>query len=127
MDEDENEDEELKALLALDGGSFEMAAGYVAEFEVKLTDKTEQRPHGVSYALVFRPKGKKPWVRFDNAHAVRRPGGPYVKKAKVYDHWHRSEKDRGQPYEFTTPMKLLQDFWREVKRVLDKRGIPNDL
>ena len=75
-------DEELKALLALDGASFEFGAGYVAEFEVKATGKTKQRPHGVSYALVFRPKGEEPWVRFDNAHAVRRPGGPYVKRVQ---------------------------------------------
>ena len=33
------------------------------------------RPHGLSYAFVFRPKDGEPYVRFDNAHAVDRPGG----------------------------------------------------
>jgi predicted transcriptional regulator len=42
------------------------------------------------------------------------PGGPYVKTSRAYDHWHRSEKDRGRPYEFTTPMKLLQDFFTKL-------------
>jgi hypothetical protein len=37
------------------------------------------------------------------------------------------ESDRGRPYTFTTGLKLLEDFWREVKRVLNERGIPNDL
>ena len=91
-------DEELKALLALDGASFEFGDGYVAEFEAKATGKTKQRPHGVSYALVFRPKGEEPWVRFDNAHAVRRPGGPYVKRAKAHDHWCiEAKSDPGRP------------------------------
>ncbi len=127
MDRDEGEDEELTALLRLDGASYELADGYVVEFEAKLTDRTEERPHGVRYALVFRPKGGEPCVRFDNAHAAKRPGGRYVRRPKAYDHWHRGEGDRGQPYEFTTPMNLLEDFFREVKRVLDERGIPNDL
>jgi hypothetical protein len=35
--------------------------------------------------------------------------------------------DRGSPYSFTTALRLLDDFWREVKRVLDEQGIPNDL
>jgi hypothetical protein len=122
-----DKDEELKTLLELDGSSYEAADGYVAEFRVKLTEETPERPHGIDYALVFRLKGGKPCIRFDNAHAVKRPGGPYVKRSKAYDHWHRSEKDRGRPYEFKSPLKLLEDFWSEVKRLLDERRIPNDL
>jgi hypothetical protein len=30
-------------------------------------------------------------------------------------------------YEFATALQLLHDFWREVKRTLDEKGIPNDL
>jgi hypothetical protein len=33
----------------------------------------------------------------------------------------------GRPYVFTTALKLLDDFWREVKRTLDEKGIPSDL
>lgn len=33
----------------------------------------------------------------------------------------------GRPCVFTTALKLLDDFWREVKRTLDEKGIPNDL
>jgi hypothetical protein len=127
MSGDKDEVKELRTLLALHGASYEFAAGYVVEFKVEVTDETPERPHGISYALVLRQKGGDPCVRFDNAHAVKRPGGPYVKRSKAYDHWHRSGRDRGRPYEFTTPLKLLKDFFREVKRVLDERGIPNDL
>jgi hypothetical protein len=66
----DDEDAELEVLLSLDGASFEAGAGYVVEFKVERTDKAEQRPSGVSYALVFRPKDGDPYVRFDNAHAV---------------------------------------------------------
>ena len=30
-------------------------------------------------------------------------------------------------YNFTTATQLLEEFWREVKRVMNERGIPNDL
>ncbi|MFL6803685.1 MAG: hypothetical protein ACJ8FM_06840 [Xanthobacteraceae bacterium] len=60
-------DAELEVLLSLDGQSYEAAAGYVVEFIVRRTEKTKARPHGISYALVFRAKDGEPYVRFDNA------------------------------------------------------------
>jgi len=119
--------DELELLLSLDGASYEAAPGYVVEFFVQRTEKTPERPRGVRYALVFRPKDGAPYVRFDNAHAVARRGGGFVKTAKAYDHWHRIERDPGRPYQFTTAAQLLDDFWREVKRVMTERKIPNDL
>jgi hypothetical protein len=116
-----------KSWLSLDGSSFEAAIGYVVEFSVKRTAATAERPHGISYALVFRPLEGEPYVRFDNAHAVDRPGGRYVKAPTTYDHWHRGETDRGRPYAFTTATKFLEDFWSEVKRVMNEKEIPNDL
>src|SRR6516165_10736940 len=76
--------------------SYEAAAGYVVEFVVRRVKKTAARPHGIRYALVFRPKRGTPYVRFDNAHAVDQPGGTFV-KGKV-------EGDPGRPYAFTTAM-----------------------
>jgi hypothetical protein len=35
--------------------------------------------------------------------------------------------DQGRPYNFTTAIQLLDDFWKEVRRMLDEKGIPNDL
>lgn len=121
-------DYELEALLSLDGASFEIAAGYVVEFKAQRTDVTPQRPHGISYALVFRAvAGGPPLVRFDNAHAVPRRGGRFVQGQEAFDHWHRTERDKGQPYRFSTAAQLLADFWREVKQAMQTRGIPNDL
>jgi hypothetical protein len=122
-----SEDAELEVLLSLDGASWEAAEGYMVEFRVHRTQKTVQRPHGINYTLVFRLAGGEPFVRFDNAHAAKRPGGRFVRLTKTHDHWHRGEHDPGRPYNFTTATQLLEDFWREVKRAMNERGIPNDL
>jgi hypothetical protein len=102
-----NADAELELLLSLDSVSYEAVVGYVVEFTARRTHKTPERPHGISYALVFRPKNGEPYVRFDNAHAVERPGGKFVKASKAYDHWHRTANDPGRPYTFTTAAQLL--------------------
>jgi hypothetical protein len=83
MDETKGEEAELELLLSLDGASYETAAGHVVEFTVKRADKTPARPHGISYALVFRPIHGEPYVRFDNAHAVKRPGGRFVEASPL--------------------------------------------
>ena len=120
------EDAELELLLSLDGRSYEAAAGYVVEFVVRRMAKTSARPHGISYSLVFRPKGGKPYVRFDNAHQATR-SGRFARRPAAYDHWHRNEADPGRPYAFTSAMQLLDDFWRQVKRVMSEKDISNDL
>ena len=117
---------ELELLLSLDSAVYEMAPGVIVEFAVRRTQITPQRPHGISYTLVLRPKaGGVPWVRFDNAHAVEQKGRG--RRRVIYDHWHRTAEDDGRPYAFSTALKLLDDFWREVKRTLDERDIPSDL
>jgi len=121
-------DNELEVLLTLDGAEFEMAPGVVVEISARRTDSTAERPHGISYALVLRPKaGGLPWVRFDNAHGVDEKGNRYKRKRVAYDHWHRTEKDHGRPYTFSTVTQLLDDFWREVRRTLDEKDIQHDL
>lgn len=121
-------DVELELLLDLDGVSYEAAAGFVVAFSARRVPRNAQRPHGIADSLVLRPKrGGPPFVRFDNAHAVPRRGARYVKRAAAHDHWHRTEADPGRPYAFTTASQLLEDFWREVKRTLDEKGISNDL
>ncbi len=121
-------EDQLELLLSLDGASYEPAEGYVVEFTARRIDPSPERPHGVSYALVFRAKaGGPPLVRFDNAHVIEHRGGRFVREPATYDHWHRDETDPGRPYRFTSVSQLLEDFWREVKRVMDEKGIANDL
>lgn len=117
-----SDDEALHWLLALNGARFE-DEGYIIEMKVERTDPTPQRPHGISYALVLRPSdGGAPWLRFDNAHAIKRRRRSYAKVSPAYDHWHRDQRDEGRAYTFTSAEALLEDFWREVERVLKEKG-----
>lgn len=123
-----NDDGGLSALLELSGASFEIGQNALVEFSARRTDPTPECPHRISYALVSRPvSGGLPWVKFDNAHAVEPKKGGYRRKRVEYDHWHQTDSDKGSPYQFTTAAAWLDDFWREVKRALDERGIQNDL
>ena len=122
------DDNELESLLALDGATFEMTPGIVVEFTARRIDATPERPHGLSYAMVLRHRaGGPPWLRFDNAHGVAGRSRGYRPKKAAYDHWHRTGNDKGRPYTFTTASQLLDDFWREVKRIFDEKGISHNL
>lgn len=57
--------------------------------------------------------------------AVERAGRPCIKpRSQAADHWHRTENDEGRPYEFRDAETLIEDFFNEVERVLNERGIP---
>jgi hypothetical protein len=62
-------------------------------------------------------------VGFDNAHDVPARGSRFKRRGESADHWHRTEKDPGRPYEFTDAETLIDDFLDEVERVLRDRGI----
>src|SRR3546814_8200039 len=101
-----------------------MAEGFVVEFTATRTAVASTHPHGISYALVFREKlGGAPLVKFDNAHSVPNRGTRFAGRPASFDHWHRTEDDPGRPYVFTDAAQLLDDFWREVQRVMDEKGI----
>src|SRR5438874_556749 len=116
---------ELELLLSLDGAEYEMAPGVIVEFAVRRTTITPAAPPWRQLRPGAPAKiGRHAVVRFDNAHAVARGGG---RRRVAYDHWHRTAEDDGRPYAFSTALQLLDDFWREVKRTLHEKGIPNDL
>src|ERR1700687_4651238 len=92
------DDSELELLLSLDGAEYEMAPGIIVECSVRRTTATPQRPHGISYALVLRPKtGGAPWVRSDNAHAIEERRRAPKRRRAIFDHWRRTTRDRGRP------------------------------
>ena len=115
MSQDDGIDYDLDALVNLNGQSFE-ENGYVVEFSAKYVEKTPGQPDGIDYALVFRPLGGDPIIKFDNAHPVKRQSGSFVKRSPDNYHWHRGENDPGRPYEFVSCEKLLNDFEKEIAR-----------
>lgn len=117
----EEPDYELEALLALDGTTYDWRLRYILEFSARRGSRTEHRPHGLSYALVLRRKSDgKVLVRYDNAHAVRRQGGRYVRQPPAHDHRHKGLSGKAQPYMYTSPSQLLEDFYADVKEIIEK-------
>ncbi|HZK98733.1 MAG TPA: DUF6516 family protein [Caulobacteraceae bacterium] len=115
--------DELAYLLDFDGARYLFDEGYWVKIEVKRTEPTRQRPHGLSYSLTLHdPEGVR-LLGFDNAHAAPPLGGRYKAKPVAHDHWHRTGKDKGRPYAFRSALRLVQDFLDEVERVLAERGV----
>ena len=72
--------------------------------------------------LLHAPEGTR-LVGFDNAHDVPARGSRFKRRKEGADHWHRTDKDPGRPYEFKDAETLINDFFDEVERVLRDRGI----
>jgi hypothetical protein len=110
--------------LAFDGRIHHLEQGYWIKFEIKRVRRSKRRPFGLSYPFTLHdPEGTR-LVGFDNAHLVAAPGSRFKRQLPESDHWHRTETDPGRPYRFTDADALLEDFFREVHRVLGERGIP---
>ena len=117
-------DASLDTLLDLDGQSFVITdQGDFVKFVVKRTAVTQTRPHGLSYSFTLHAPDGTRLVGFDNAHDVPARGSRFKRRNESTDHWHRTEKDLGRPYEFKDAETLLDDFFDKVERVLRDRGI----
>ena len=112
----------LAFLLAFDGRIHHLEQGYWLKFEIVRTDPTKERPHGLRYSFTLHNPDGKRLVGFDNANAVP-SASRYGAKMVRHDHWHRTEEDEGRHYPFTDAETLLADFFAEVRRVLDERGV----
>ena len=73
-----------------------------------------------SYSLTLHAPDGARLVGFDNAHSVRERRGPGGRRRTEQDHRHRLGTVR--PYGYEDAATLLEDFWKEVDRVLRKRG-----
>ena len=82
-------------------------------------EASEHIPHGIRYSLTLHDEYGKRVLGYGNAHSVKPP-----KKVKFagqrlqYDHRHRTTNDKGVPYLFESPQRLLEDFFAEVDHVI---------
>lgn len=113
----------LEFLLAFDGRVHHLEKGYWIKFEIKKVEQSKARPHGLSYSFTLHAADGKRLVGFDNAHNVPALGARFKPRSQASDHWHRTENDLGKPYKFKDTDTLLEDFFREVRRILSERGI----
>ena len=116
-------DPSLDTLLFLDGEVFviDPTGGHWVKFEVKQTEVTPERPHGLRYSLTLHAEDGQRLVGFDNAHAVSSGSGPGAKTPEAFDHKHRLRTIK--PYDYQDAAALLADFWKEVDAVLAERGV----
>ncbi len=122
MIKSEGVDHGLEFLLAFDGQIHVFEDGCWVKFEIKKVDKTNERPHGLSYSFTLHAPDGTRLIGYDNAHAIPAQGSKFKRKPSAHDHWHRTEDDPGRPYAFIDVETLLTDFEREVDRFLATRS-----
>ena len=111
----------IETLLDLDGSILDQEGGYWVKIVAWRVEPSDDRPHGIGYALsLHEPHGKRV-LGYDNAHAVKLPKKyKYAGRVLAFDHKHRHVSDQGVPYEFSDAVQLLTDFFADVDRVLSE-------
>lgn len=89
-------------------------AGHWVKFVVREVPVSQDRPHGLDYSLTLHDASGERLAGFDNAHPVKGSKG-------ARDHRHRFKNVR--PYEYRSAARLLEDFWREVDKILREKGV----
>ncbi|PPQ30388.1 toxin-antitoxin system TumE family protein [Rhodopila globiformis] len=108
-------DHELEFLLSLDGAEFQFGTGYVVKIEARRIAATQARPHGIKYSLTLHDPTGRRLYGIDNAHGIGR--------GAEHDHRHVHDGRKARRYTFRGPAALLEDFYAEVRRILQQRGI----
>lgn len=112
-------DHGLATLLDLDGSVIDQGDGYWIKIEAWRVVASVEVPHGIRYSLTLHEPYGRRILGYDNAHAVK-PSTKYKHGARRlrFDHKHQRPSDVGVPYEFESPYQLLEDFFKDVDRVM---------
>ena len=113
------DDNGLDILLLMDGLEHYMENGYWWKINASETDKTNSRPHGISYCLTFHDNQNTRIFGMDNSHIPKNRHKGYHGRIVEFDHVHNDEKDKGTPYTFISAEQLLTDFLSKVKDIID--------
>ncbi len=108
----------IEELLLLDGMIIAQENGCWVKIEAKTTKSiTKERPHGIRYSLTLHSKNGERILGYDNSHPVKEKKRRHTTiKHVAYDHKHNNKEDKGAAYHFSSPQKLLTDFWFEVDK-----------
>ena len=109
-------DYELEALLSLDGLEFQFAGGFRVKIAAQQVEATRNRPQGIKYSLTLHEPAGQRIYGLDNAHAARH-------RRPEFDHRHVYGARRVTAYAYMGPVRLLEDFYAEVERILRERGV----
>jgi len=111
--------DDLENLLMLDGESFTLENGYWVKFEARRVIVSEEIPHGIKYSLTLHDKTNQRVIGYDNAHSFKPRRGKYGAKKETWDHFHR--KMEVYPYEFSSALQLIEDFWASVEAYMQQQ------
>ena len=111
-------DKGLQTLLDLDGESFWINENYWVKFAVTVVEISLHKPHGINYSLTLHNRLNERIIGFDNAHGVKSPKRYSIRKM-TWDHKHQNKKPKIVPYAFQTAEQLIEDFWKEVDRIIE--------
>lgn len=118
MPEQETFDDGLETLLLLNGEIFPMDNGCWTKIEAYRVISNEHVPHGVRYSLTLHDRHNVRILGYDNAHGIKPQRKKYGAKRLAWDHKHK--RKIVEPYEFENAGQLLEDFWRNVNRMMDE-------
>jgi hypothetical protein len=113
------QDAELLTLLALNGIIYPLESGYWVKFSARKVKPTPQIPHGISYSLTLHDRNNTRVLGYDNAHSAKRKlkGRKKYRARKIsWDHQHHQDTVTG--YNFESASQLLDNFWKNVERVV---------
>jgi hypothetical protein len=124
MGERDSKREGWQYLLDLDRQWIGYEKGYWATFRVSVVAPDEGRPHGLQYSLSLHGPNDDRLLGYNNAHPIDVATGPARKSKRpmAYDHINRRGR-RVLPYRFTTPSRLLEDFFTDVVDILKEEGV----
>jgi len=108
---------DLDNLLMLDGETFALENGYWVKFEAKQVAVNSEIPHGIKYSLTLHDRHNQRVIGYDNGHSYKPRRGKYGAKKKTWDHLHR--KMEVFPYEFSSALQLIEDFWKSVDTYME--------
>lgn len=115
----------LEILLELHGSVIDQGSGYWIKIEAWHVSASEEVPHGIRYTLTLHEPHGRRILGYDNAHAAKPPKGfKHAGRRLPFDHRHRHISDTGVPYRFQSAYQLLQDFFRDVDRILQEMRQP---
>lgn len=115
-------DRGLDTLLDLDGQIFvvDPDANFITRFRIKRVPVTSEKPHGIDYSLTLHGPDGDRIIGYDNAHPAPVTKGPGGRRSKSQDHRHRYHRVR--PYKFVDAGTLMEDFWKDVRKILKEKG-----
>ena len=93
---------------------------YWWKIEAWTIPRTKTIPHGIKYRLTLHNEYGTRLMGYDNAHLVKSKSRSKIAGVKKsYDHKHRTAHDKGVPYDFESPAKLLEDFFKSIDETIE--------